>query len=90
MYDGGHWTGWHGFIKQVMDELKLLRKPVKGAVNVDLKEWQWDMLHQAISDINVQIDKAQWLDKIKKKSITNDELTWLNTILIARANGIKV
>ncbi|WP_409343707.1 glycoside hydrolase family 73 protein [Paenibacillus sp. MBLB4367] len=55
-------------------------------------DWQWNMLGDALDGLYSQglITDRSWVDKAYKQELTQAELTWLNTILFARKNGVKV
>jgi hypothetical protein len=49
-------------------------------------EWQWSMLEEVIKRLmqkEVIIDQM-WLDKVKKRTITTDELSWLTVVSLER------
>ena len=82
-------TLWHDFQRQAGE---LYDKKLKGEeedVVANLKltsEWQWDMLEKSIQELMKKgiITSAMWLEKVKAKSITVDELAWLNLITLER------
>lgn len=55
-------------------------------------DWQWKMLGDALDGLYQQglmTDKS-WVDKAYAQKLTQSELTWLNTILFARKNGVQM
>ena len=51
------------------------------------KDWQWDALADSLDMLDDDSDilnKETWEEKARRKELTIDELTWLNTIMISR------
>jgi len=55
-------------------------------------DWQWNMLGDALDGLYKQglITDNSWVEKAYKQTLTQSELTWLNTILFARKNGVQI
>ena len=49
-------------------------------------EWQWDMLHKTIENLENKkiLNSAEWREKVKNKTLTNSEAAWLTLITLDR------
>lgn len=75
-----HRDEWKAFQKEVMDR-------VKSRVELKLEfDWQWDMLEEVIEDFRHKevLNSDIWLEKVKDRSITADELAWLNLMIVRK------
>lgn len=71
---------WDELIKELkeVDEMSdVLKLP---------EDWQWDMLQEKVQELRQKgiLNNDIWETKIKNKTITAHELTWLNTITMSR------
>jgi N-acetyl-anhydromuramyl-L-alanine amidase AmpD len=57
-----------------------------------METWQWAMLAQALDGLYRagKIGDYAWVEKAYEGELTAAELTWLNTIVFARSNGVDV
>lgn len=79
-------TLWHDFQKRAGEIYDFMMRGEVIVANLKLEnQWQWDMLEDSIQDLMKKgtLNNAMWLEKVRAKSITADELSWLNTIIIA-------
>jgi N-acetylmuramoyl-L-alanine amidase CwlA len=81
---------WDDVVARVTQHYDVITKGDE--LEVELQQWQWDMLANALDGLNKKgiVTDANWTMKAQKKELTRDELTWLNTIMYARQNGIAV
>ncbi|MCZ8512482.1 glucosaminidase domain-containing protein [Paenibacillus filicis] len=56
------------------------------------QDWQWTMLAEALEGLHAKgfFTDTVWVDKARSKELTISELTWLNTIMYARQNGVEI
>ena len=77
---------WHDFQKRTgeMYDAKVRGEMYMANLKLD-SNWQWEMLENSIRNLMKKgiLNSNTWLEKVMAKSITPDELAWLNTILIA-------
>lgn len=77
---------WHDFQKKAGEIYDARMRGDEIVANLQLEHnWQWEMLENSIQDLMKQgvLNNSMWIEKIRAKSITADELSWLNTIIIA-------
>lgn len=60
---------------------------------MQLEQWQWEMLGNALHGLYTKGlvgDYQRWVERASRGELTQTELTWLNTVMLARESGIKV
>lgn len=80
MYDGGKWTGWEDFKQKVQQKLE------EDDSTMILSKYQRDALVTTLTDLNKKglFTDQNWIKRAQDGSLTVSELTWLNTMIIAR------
>jgi N-acetylmuramoyl-L-alanine amidase len=59
---------------------------------MQLEQWQWKMLGDSLDGLYRKglLGDYKWAEKAYKGELTHTELVWLNTVVYARQQGIKV
>ncbi|RKN85377.1 DUF1906 domain-containing protein [Paenibacillus ginsengarvi] len=67
-------------------------QPDEGDETMRLEQWQWKMLGDSLDGLYHKglISDYTWAEKAYKGVMTASELAWLNTVMLARENGIEV
>ncbi|MDF2715225.1 MAG: hypothetical protein K0R28_2150 [Paenibacillus sp.] len=68
-------------------------QPISGEDDtMQLEQWQWKMLGDSLDGLYREglIGDYTWAEKAYKGEMKPSELAWLNTIIIARQNGVQV
>lgn len=69
---------------------ELINKLIEGEEMSDVlkleEDWQWNMLLENVKELRIKgiLNNDTWEQKIKNRTITAHELTWLNTITLNR------
>jgi len=59
---------------------------------IQLEQWQWKMLGDALNSLHHAglLNDSGWADKAYRSELTQTELAWLNTVMLAREQGVEV